>query len=298
MATEFYDTTWGQARLWCSNIVTDNSRTLLVHDPAEGDEHPTQDQGLGTRRVTCELLFVEMPNEARSPLERLRVFKALVDEPGGEARILNHPVEQPFYAHVEGFNYTIDEDGNIEASATFVRAAQPAPPEHAASGTAAVAGEEAVAARAEELRSELAAVGLSSGVMDAAIAAQVSWLEPDVVPTRQVIVDVAALSAQLGALIEDAGLERDLALWGAYRAAILFGAAVRGAALAALAETPRLMSILIGEPIALLALCARIYGGAEALDRERQIRALNDLRTPGWLTAGTVLILPVPTRPR
>jgi hypothetical protein len=46
-------------------------------------------------------------------------------------------------------------------------------------------------------------------------------------------------------------------------------------------------------PVALLPLAARVYGGADAIDRARQIEALNDIATPGWLVPGDYLM---PTR--
>lgn len=297
MATKgqaFYDVTWGNVRLWCSRITTDNSRTQVVHEVAEGDEHPVQDRGLGPRRVTCELLWIEMPRESTTPKARFLAFKSLVDN--GEGPLLFvHPIDGAYYANVEGFSYSIDEDDNIvDCSCVFIKTANAEAPVELGSGTSIAAGADAIATRATDLDDALEAVELETTIGDDAIAAQDAWAAEDIVPTRQVIVDVAGLSHELESLIVDNGLEDDLALFDAYKAAIMMGESIRRAGLAALADTPKLTQVLIREPMSLLAFCVRTYGGLEAQDRMRQISALNDLRTPGWLRAGLVVVIPVP----
>ncbi len=296
---DFYDVTWGPVRLWCAEITTDNGRTQVIHELAEGDEHPTQDRGKTPGApVDCELLWVEMPREAKPPLDRFRAFKKLVDD--GEGPLLfMHPIDGAYYASVGAFKYTLDEDGNVSScSVTFIRSAPAEAPITVGSGVSIIAGEAAIAARADELNAALESVDIESTIAADAKAAQASWQEADDVPTRQVIVDVADLSNELSNLIEGKGLENDLAYWDAYKAAIMMGDAIRSAALAALAETPKVTSILIREPISLLALCVRLYGGAEAEDRVRQVMSLNDIRTPGWIPTGTLITIPVPPRRR
>ncbi len=292
---QFYDVTWGAARLWCGRISTTGGRTQVVHELAEGDDHPVQDRGLAVRRVTCEILFVEMPREATPPLERFLAFKRQVDD--GERLLFTHPIDGQFYVNVEGFDYDLDEDGNVVgATAVFIRSADAEGPTPAGSGTQPAAGEDAVAASAAEHTTELEAVGMTSDIGERAVAAQESWGDATTVPTRQVIVDVASLSDEISVLLED--LETDLALFAAYKATIFLAASIRAAALAALAETPKVTAIRIGGTVSLLALCVRIYGGSDANDRVRQILALNDIRTPAWLTPGSVIVIPVPSAAR
>lgn len=294
MAEFFEDIRWGGVRLWCSRVTTDNSRTQVVHEVAEGDDHPVQDRGLAPRRTTCDLLFVDMPDEPRGPLERFREFKAMVDSDEGP-RLLVHPIDGAHYAGVEAFTYAIDEDSNLaEASVVFVRTA-PAEAD-VTPATSAVAGDHAVEARAAELATALEVAGVTSAAPATATAHQAAWSEADELGAQEVINGVAEISEGLGTLIED--LEDDLALWPAYEATIMLGAAVRASAIAALAETPRLTAVRVATPIGSLALAARIYGGAEAETRDRQIRALNAIATPGWIPVGTVVVVPVPTRRR
>lgn len=294
-AGEFYDVTWGTVRLWCARIESDNSRTVLVHELAEGNLHPTQRRGRKPgSRTRCELLFVEMPREPRSALDRFLAFKAQADSE--KSFRFTHPIEGPYDAEIEDFSYVIDEDGNFEScSCTFIKAAPATAILTPSSGGSARSGEDAVAARAEELATELDAVGIENDVVERAPLAVAAWADADEVPTRQVIVDVAELSRDVAALIEDERLEHDVRLFGAYRAAIMLGSSIRAAALSALAETPKLTAVRINAPMSLLALCVRIYGGAEAEARQRQILALNDIRTPGWLPEGFVLTVPVPS---
>lgn len=300
-ANTFYDVTYGSIRLWCESVSTDNSRTQVVHELAEGDEHPVQDRGRKPGRpVTCELLWIEMPSEADPPQERFLRFKALADAgPEAGPQLFVHPVDGAYYANVENFNYTIDEDENIsQCSVTFIHAADISQPLAAGAGASIRSGEQSVEDAATSLDDTLIEVGIDSDVPSNAIAAASSWADSEAVPTRQVIVDVAELSTQLASLIEDEGLEDDLALWDAYKQTIELGAAVRAAALAALAETPKLTGIYVADSISLLALCVRLYGGGEAEDRARQIAELNDIRTPAWVASGSVVMIPVPSAAR
>jgi hypothetical protein len=138
-----------------------------------------------------------------------------------------------------------------------------------------------------------AANGLfSATTMDARVSVS-AWNTGDV-PTRRVLIDSARISNNIATMIEVGGFELDLALWDAFRAAIMLGDSVRKAAIAATSSTPSVFTMRIQQPTALLPLCARVYGGASAQERARQIVLLNDISTPGWLPPGDYL---VPTRP-
>jgi hypothetical protein len=141
--------------------------------------------------------------------------------------------------------------------------------------------------------SEEAAAGQFAATTIDARVAIASWNTGDV-PTRQIMIDAARISNNIAVMIEVGGFEDDLALHSAFRAAIMLGAAVRDAAIAATSETPAVFVMKVLQPTALLPLAARIYGGAEAPDRARQIMALNDISTPGWLPPGKYLL---PVRP-
>lgn len=132
----------------------------------------------------------------------------------------------------------------------------------------------------------------SATTLDARVSVA-KWSQTDV-STRDIMIDAARISANIGTVIEVGQLMSDLSLWPAFRAAIMLGDAVRSAATAATSETATVFMMRIRDRCALLPLVARIYGGAQALDRERQIQGLNDIPTPGWLEPGDY-IMPTPS---
>lgn len=300
MATELYTITWGRVRLWCSRVSTDNSRTVVVHELATGDDHPTSDRGRAARVVTCEILFDDMPGEQLGPLDRFLAFKSQVDS--GAEELFTHPVDGPYFAKVRECRYDVDEDSNITGATVEFVASSPVTavlkPGLAASPSAGV---DLVRARADELLDDLAALetpALETDLPTRAAETVAAWTEdPDAIPTRDVIVQLSQLSSELADLV--AVLEGDLALWDAYKGAILLGEAIRSAAIAATSSAAaRVFFVRIVVPTSVLALVASTYGGAEAELRERQVRDLNDLRTPGGLiAAGTELVMPMPSVP-
>lgn len=291
VADAYYTASWGPIRLWLASIDTDNGREIVVHSPTTGNTHTLQDRGRKVQRARCSLLFDDMTGETESAARRFRRFKATVD--GGEEQLFTHPIDGTYLAKIGEFSYTITDDGVItNVIAEFIATAEVVAVSPATAGAAAATGEGAIGQAADDLDAALEAVDLSTDMTEAGRTAQASWLE-DGTPSRQVFVDVANLSNELSSLIADNGLEDDLALWDAYRTAILFGAAVRSAAIAATAEVPSVFVLRVGlQPISLLVLCARIYGGSEAEDRARQVMALNDIRRPAWLDPGSELIMP------
>ncbi len=292
---DFFDITWGRIRLLCSTVSTEGGRTLVVHELSNAtrpEDHPVDDRGPVPRKVTCQLLFIDQPNEPATPADRLEAFIVQVDRGGPE--LFTHPVIGSYLAHVENFTYDIDEDSNISnASCVLVPAGEIQDLYPAQFGSAAATGLDSVGARADVLADTLADFEIESTIPADAIATSESWVEGPDVPIRDVLVDIAQTSAALDALIEDEELDSDLALWPAYQATILLHASYRQAAIAATSETPSIFFMLIGAPTSILALVTRIYGGAESTDRERQFRALNDVRSPGGLLeAGTYVALP------
>lgn len=290
-AEAYFQATWGRLKLWCASVQTDNSRDVVVHQLTSGDVHPTQKRGLRPRRTRCTLLFDDFPTESASASDRFRQLKAAVDA-GAEA-IFTHPIDGSYLAEVGEFTYVIDEHSNVtDCSIEFIATEEIEAVSPAGAGTSGISGEGSVTQAADDLQAALDEAGIESTVPADAVTAQASWTESEDVSPRQVIVDTAALSDRLSALIEDEALEDDLALWDVYRAAIMLGDAIRTAAIAATAEVPTVFSMRVMTPVALLALAGRVYGGDEAEDRARQIASLNDIRTVAWIDAGTELIMP------
>jgi hypothetical protein len=234
-----------------------------------------------------------MSAETDPPIKRFREFKRAAVDVGGTA-LFTHPIDGRFVARVGQFSYDLDDDGNVSScECEFIKDTEITAVSPAGAGVSGVTGAGSVSSASEELAAELETIGIESTIAADAVAAQDSWTAgSEQVSTRNILVDAAALSNEIAALIEDEGLEDDLAKYDAYRAAIMLGEAVRGAALAATAETASVFVVRLVRPTSLLALCASFYGGAEAEDRERQVIALNDIRRPGWLDTEVDYLFP------
>lgn len=288
----YYIASFGGIRLWCSRVSTTNGRKLVVHDPARGDEHPLQDRGLETRVTSCTLLFDEMDGETTSPRERFDRFAALVEE--GEPQVFTHPLRGSYLARVGRFDHEVDEASNISAEVEFFPEDSIPAVTVASAGTSAIAGEDAVAAAADNADAELEAVGMTSSAPGAARLAAETWSDLDT-SVREVLVDVAQVTELIGTEIETLGLADRLALWQAYRSMLLLSDAVVAAARAATADVSRTMTVKVGRPVALRTLLATIYGAREVDQRYEQALSLNDISTPGWIATGTELRLPQPS---
>jgi hypothetical protein len=299
MARDYYQTSFGSIRLWCSEIETDNSRTIVVHELAQGDDHPLSDRGLAPRTTKVSLLFDDFPDEPDSALDRFLRFKKTVDD--GIEDMFIHPIDGAYAAKVGAFTYKIDEDGNItDVSCEFRPNQVVAAILQPGAGRAGIIGIDSVQARADELNALLESVDISSELGDvdlpedfvsaAALLPDV-WAADDAITTRQILVDVARVSDQIATLLTL--LEDDLALFETYKATIMFGAAFSAAAQAATSETSAVFVLRVVIPTSVLGLVVRVYGGTDAELRERQVRSLNDLRTfGGMLQSGTDMVMP------
>lgn len=293
----YVQATWGRLTLWVAKLEGDGSRSLVVHDPSRGDDHAVDDRGSRAERTRLSLLFDDMTGEAEAPIVRFNRLRSQVKALSSMSTppIFQHPLGEVFPARVGEFTYAIDEHSNVsDVVIEFypdgdVQAVSPA-----GAGVAGISGEGAVSQAADDLDAAVSAAGLDAVTVTAdARAAQSSWTAGETVPTRQVLVDTADLTEQLATMIDELGLEDDLELWDVYLATIMLADAVRSAAIAATSEVPSVFVFQVAQPVALFALMALLYGGAEAEDRARQAEELNDIRTPGWLEPGPLLL---PTR--
>lgn len=296
MIEGLFTVAWGRMTLWCAAVSTSRPRRLVVHRMSGGDEHPVDDRGLDELRTRVSVLFDDFDGVATTPLARFRELEA-AHELGTEA-MFTHPIKGSFLAKIGDFSYDIVGDygtpQNVSCEFIPVDTVETVSP--AGAGTSGSVGEGAVNAAADELDAafEAAGIELDEPPTDIGRAAAESWIEGETVPTRQVVVDTADISDRLGKLIDEQGLEDDLALWDVYRATIMFGNATRNAAIAATSEVPAVFTLRVRHVVAILPLMAKIYGGAEAEERARQVEEMNDIKTPGWFGPGD-LLLPVKT---
>ncbi len=295
----FVPITWGQIRLWCSDVSTNRSRRVIIHDLTQGNVHPTYDAGDEPKITRCTLLFDEFPGESDDPKVRLQKLETAVSK--NEPAIFTHPLFGSWSAIVGQFQPRIDAHGVCSAEIEFIPSEGAEKVSPVGAGIPGVAGEASVTAAADALDFELETVfdeellgsAFAENPIDITAAAREaveSWNEGEEVPTRDVITDTADLSSRLSTMIDDMGMEDDLALFDIYRATIMMGESVRAAAIAATSETPAVFVMRVKTPVVLLRLCAQTYGGAEAEDRERQVRALNDIQTAGWFGPGDLLM--------
>lgn len=295
----FVPVTWGSIRLWCSDVQINAGHRIIKHDLTQGDDHPTYDAGAESRDVRCSLLFDDFPGETDDPKVRLQRLATAVLK--NEPAIFTHPLFGSWPAIVGTFTPRIDEHGVCSADIEFIPSDAIEKVSPAGAGIPGIVGEVSVTAAADVLDFELETVfdedllgsAFSESPLDItsdAREAVESWSEGETVPTRDVIADTADISGRLASMIDEMGMEDDVALFDIYRATIMFGDSVRSAAIAMTSETPAVFVMRVKTPVVLLRLCAQVYGGAEAEDRERQVIALNDVRTSGWFGPGDLLM--------
>lgn len=313
---ELFKASWGKIQLFASKIHAQNSRTQVVHDLTSGDVHPTQDRGRRALRTRVELVFDEFPGQG-PPIDAAKRLKAAVDS--GATAVFTHPMDEtPYIASVGDFDYEMDEHGVVSGTAEFISEDAVPGVSPTGGGTGGVSGENSVNQAADDLDTELEAVGLTAGaapplskeevaafisdptkplpalsLTDDARIAVGRWQDTDR-KIRQVMIDTARISDTITKTIDDNGLEHDLQLWGALSGAIVLGDSMRAAATAATSESSSVFVMRITERTALLPLAARVYGGRHAQERAAQIVDLNDIQSPGWLDPGDYYM---PARP-
>lgn len=290
--TVFYKSSFGDLRLWLTNISTDRTRDLVEHKLSAGDEHVVQDRGRGIVRARCSVLFASMAGDDLSPLDRCRALQAIVDD---KPRVFSHPTSGSYLARIGPFTEVVDERGVITADIEVVRVAPIEGVSPAGAGTISIAGFGAVKAAADELAAQLKDIGIPSTLPDDATAAVDSWSETDLIDPRTVLTQVGSLTSQAGTQAD--ALDDDIDAWSAFKATVLLAEAIRSAADASTASTAQTFVVKIGQPVALRALLAGIYSAEEADARYDQAMALNDLPSPAWLEPGSELVLPQITPP-
>lgn len=325
--SELPQMSWGTLRMFGASIETDASRTIVVHDLSSGSRHPTTDRGERAKRVRLHLQFDDFPGQP-PPYDALRLLVRA--KASGQVALFSHPIEGNFQARIGEFSYVLDESSVPSATAEFIQEDDLVGVSPAGPSTSSDAGEGAVSAAADVLDQELAAVNarpLSDEEVQQFIFDPTDVIHPDITPdaakqisnnpygafvtddarvavaawgdvdttARQVLIDTARISDRTAFLIEEQNLEKDIELFGAFRAAILFGDAVLQAGRAATSDTPSVFVMRVVVRTALLALVARVYGGANSELRMQQIMSLNDIPTPGWLAPGDY-IMPTPSQ--
>ncbi len=292
MPANWFTARFGSERLYVVDFDTAIGRTKVVHSPARGDDHVIQDRGKVLGRIRFEVAFFQVDGEDPH-LERYRRFLKLLDD--DEPRVLVHPLHPSTLATLGDCQLSggaaTDE---VRVSAEFLPVGDITIDAllDGDGGIVPAAGEEAVTAAAAEAETALADAGLASSTPSAATAAATSWAEAEEVDSRSVYLELASVTSQIDSDISTLGLEGDLAFWETYAAMIGLRSALRGAALASASPTPRTFDLTVAVPTPVRVLCARAYGAADADARTAEVLALNDLRSPLLVGAGTILKMP------
>jgi hypothetical protein len=292
MATNLLRAFFGEVRLYLADLDSDVGRSLVVHEPARGDQFEVQDRGLQLRRASCEVVFCPVPSEKEPHLARYAAFLKLVED--GKPQVFTHPIRGSYRARVGECRETLSDANEIRLSVEFLQIEPPVQVFDATAGAAPIAGPEAVATAAAKTDQELGAKGLSSSTPADARTTVEGWTTLGEADTRAVYLQAASISSQIEQTIATLELATSLDRWPAYRNMVLLRATVLDAAEAAASESARVFDYLVSVPTPLRVICARVYGATEAEDRARQVRQLNDLRSPGLVPAGVTLKMPVP----
>jgi hypothetical protein len=291
---DFYESRYGNVRLWLSGVDTARGNTLVIHEPSAGRNYTVQDRGEVLLRCTLQILFDQMIDDI-DPLDRYRQFYALATD--GKPHVLTHPIEGSFLARVENVNQAIDQNGVIGCSAVFVQVESSAAILQAGASTVPATGSNAVAASAASLDLALAEIESSSNSSAVATATADAWTSDPTVTSREVVTQSAALTNDLYA--ESATFDDSLESWEAQRATLLLLGNLYQATDSVLSDTSQTFSLKLGSAVALRLLVASIYGADEADSRYSQVLILNDIADPSSLSAGVELLMPaVDTRSR
>lgn len=268
-----------------------DGRDWVVQSPSAGDQHVLQDRGRGVRRTACELVFCDEPN-AGAYQDRYLFFRALADS--SLRRLFVHPLRGAYEAACVFESAEVKADLRcVVVQCTFIEAGEVQPVAAIGAGTTAVAGPEAVTARAASANAELGAAGVASSAPLACVTAVTGWADQVEPNARAIALEAGRMCRAIDETL--AGLT-SLDHWPAYRALVALRYSVARAAEAVTSETSKVTSVVLDAAEPLLSICARYYPPREAQDRARQVAKLNALRTPGLVPAGTTLRLPAVQR--
>ena len=290
--TVYFEASWAGIRLWISKITTDEGRTLVVQPYTTGDVPSVQNRGGVPKVARASILFDDMDGEELGPGDRL--LRLIEAKDSGLPSVFTHPLLGSYLAEVGEFSHTIEETGTITADITFVATEEVRAVVQPGSGASLAAGTGQVSAAADVCALVLSDVGLESTAPARATAAAETWGGD--ADSRRVLVDVGALSDQIGQEIEDLNLAADLVLWPALKAFVMLADAVRAAGAAAIGDRGQLMTVRVDSPISLRAIVGGIYPADEGDARRAEALELNDIRTPARIPTGTVLQLVQPRR--
>lgn len=267
----------------------DLTRTISRSERATGDITPLHDRGRGPRTTRWDVEFFRRPGEDEAgPLRRRAELLALVDAPG--SRLLQHPIDGTWSAVIERASSRM-ANGALVVDVMFVEDTERTrrPPETTPTRAAAA---QAVSAARDELEAALTELNLSGTAGDKAASAADAWTVLEEPIARDVTEELNARTAELAAEAESLSVTGDHSRYSLHLAYQAVTAALASSAAATMRDRGGLTTDTVVEAIPLLAYCADLYGGENALQAYSVIMALNTIDTPLCVPAGLQLTLP------
>lgn len=290
MPAIYFAASFAGVPLLVSELETERGRDIVVQSPAQGDKHTLSNQGRRLRTVRAEILFVDQPGLAPYT-DRYDEFVKLFED--GDPHVLSHPLDGQYTAR--GGTLTVSASSSslsIRVSAEFLHEQEEPAVFPVDAGINPAAGLESVTTATDRAISVLDEFELESSAPTAALEEVTSWAEAENLDSQQVFLGVASVTDQIDAAISELGAKSDLSLWPVYRELILLRYEVTRAAAAFTVAESSVFELYIESPRPLLAICAEVYGGADARAKRDQVQRANRLRTPGLVPAGTTLKMP------
>lgn len=287
----FMPASFGGVEMLLSSMSGDAGVDWAVISPHRGSLHTLQNQGRRVRRVQCQLLFCDQPGLADPYLDRYRAFEDMAN--AGTPQIFVHPIHGSYLAVIQDPSYDVDAaELCVRVQCSFLAMEEPVAVQSVGAGVAAIAGPEEVGVWATAADADLAALDESDPTPAECLARAEAWANGDVGDARQVLLEVATLTAQIDSAIATLDLLGDYSRWQAYKSMIGLRYSVTRAAQAATSEASRTVDYRVRVATPLRSLCARLYGARLAEERTAQVVQINGLRIPGYIQAGTVLKVP------
>ena len=244
---------------------------------------------------SCEVLFWETEEEAAeriagvlgpTHLDRYRAFAGLCHD--GKSHTLVHPFEGSLSVWVSDFEVSGDDTSLIVVRCTFEEDTDRTRIFRGGAGTRPPVGAASVRAAADEVELWITELGVESDIPDKANALMDAWDDVDTT-SRQINLELASFSAELGEAVTDLELALEVDRWPLARALIQLHALVRQTAAARVEIEDRLIELKVEVARPLRVIAAELYGASQAEARATELLELNDLGRPGLVPAGTTL---------
>jgi prophage DNA circulation protein len=283
-----FEATYAGIHLDVVNVSDDEGRSVPQHEHPHVNGADTEDLGGRPRTTQLSLVFFPASEDDTDFFDRYTLLRAVKEQ--NEVEEFVHPFDGGWDARITGWSVRSDADaGAIFVDMTVVEHRRAQAIFAAGPGTPLLSGLEEVQASAADVDAELAAAGMPATAVTADCVATVARWSEGGATTRQVTLEVAALSNSISALTDSLELASNPTGWPVVRALTMLNYNVRRAAGTFLARTPRLIEVTVGAASPLLVIAGQIYGASQAQARYEQMMGLNSVRNPARVEAGTRL---------